>query len=893
MIAEVIERLSSVKDLEDLRSQLSVAGNAEKTFIAVCGGTGCRASGSSLLADELSKELAANGLDSEYEVRLTGCLGFCEHGPLVIVNPDQTFYQLVEQSDISQIVKDTLMNGHMVERLLYKEPKTQELVAKEHDINFYKKQQRVVLKMNGIVDPTKIEHYIQNGGYRAVSKILGLMSPEDVIEEVEKSGLRGRGGAGFPTGTKWKYCRSYDSDKKYLICNADEGDPGAFMDRSVLEGNPQSVIEGMIIAAYAVGADEGFVYVRAEYPLAIKHLELALKQAEQLGLLGENILGSEFSFKIKIKQGVGAFVCGEETALMASIEGYRGMPRLRPPYPAESGLWGKPTVINNVESLSNIAHIINNGWQWYSSMGTEKSKGTKIFSLAGKVNNTGLIEVPFGISLKEIINDIGGGISGGKKFKAVQMGGPSGGCIPATDLNISMDYESLTAAGAMVGSGGIIVMDESTCMVDIARFFLSFTQDESCGKCAPCRIGTKRMLEILTKITRGNGKLEDIALLKELAEAVKKTSLCGLGQTAPNPVLSTLKYFENEYIAHIEEKRCPACICESMFKAPCNHACPAQVDVTGYVSLIGHGKVYEAMQVHLERNPFPSVCAYVCPHPCEPRCRRGDLDKPIAIKDLKRFMVENAGDAKVGEQMPDSGFKIAIVGGGAAGLTAAYHLKLSGHEVKIIEALDKVGGQMFGIQDVRLPKESVKRDIERILDLGVELELNKALGRDFSIDDLKARGYNAVFIAIGAKRPVKFMPLDEQGNSLGLIDIPGIDRDDKQKLIVNKDLSTNIEGVFAGGDSVLGPSKVVDCVGQGQLAAFSIDAYLRGESPRLKLLQNRESDRFVEVLPEDVSDRQEPPQIIDASTGLKSTGILGLEQAIQESKRCLRCELQK
>lgn len=893
MLTDVIERLESVEDLERYRDGLFNSKSKEANFIAVCGGTGCRASGSAELAETLKNELAANNLDSNIQVRLTGCLGFCEHGPLVVINPDKTFYQLVEESDISDIIKETLLNGKTVDRLLYSEPKTGEHIACEDDINFYKKQQRVVLKMNGIVDPTDINHYIENGGFKAIGSVLSGMTPEQVIETIEKSGLRGRGGAGFPTGTKWKLCRQQESDKKYIICNADEGDPGAFMDRSVLEGNPQSVIEGMLLGAYAIGADEGYVYVRAEYPLAIKHLEIALKQAEEMGLLGKNILGSSFSFKIKIKQGVGAFVCGEETALMASIEGYRGMPRLRPPYPVQSGLWGKPTVINNVESLSNIAHIINNGADWYSSLGTESSKGTKIFSLAGKVNNTGLIEVPFGITLKEIINDIGGGIPGGKKFKAVQMGGPSGGCIPASNMDISMDYESLTKAGAMVGSGGIIVMDESTCMVDIARFFLSFTQDESCGKCVPCRIGTKRMLEILTKITRGEGDPEDIPLLKELATAVKQSSLCGLGQTAPNPVLSTLNYFEDEYIAHIKDKHCPACICESMFKAPCNHACPAEVDVTGYVSLLGHGKVYEALEAHLERNPFPSVCAYVCKNPCEPRCRRGDLDKPVAIRHLKRFMVENAGDVKLEEPMPDTGFKIAVVGGGPAGLTAAYHLRLSGHSVTIYEALDTIGGQLYGIQDVRLPKDAVKKDIDKVLSLGIKTETNKALGRDFTIDTLKEQGYNAIFIAIGAKRPEKFMPFDEDGNSLSLIDIPGIDRDERQRLLPNKDLTTSIEGVFVGGDSVLGPATVVEAVGQGQKAAFNIDMYLRGDSPRKRLIENRENDRFVEVLAEDNADRQEPPQIIDAANGKKLTGVLTLEQAVIESKRCLRCELQK
>lgn len=892
MVVKTIS-LNSIKELEDLREQLISKKNKDKKIVSVCGGTGCRTAGSIELAEELDKEIKAKKLSSEVEAKLTGCLGFCEHGPLMVMQSDKTFYQMVSSSDVPEIVEKTVIEGKPIERLLYVEPKTKEVTAKEHDINFYKKQQRIILKMNGIVDPAKINDYIENGGYKALQKILGSVFPEQVIDEIESSGLRGRGGGGFPTGTKWKFCRQQNSEKKYVICNADEGDPGAFMDRSIIEGNPQSLIEGMLIAAYAIGSDEGFVYIRAEYPLAIKHLQTAIAQAEELGLLGNNILGSNFSFKIKIKQGIGAFVCGEETALIASIEGHRGMPRLRPPYPVESGLWGKPTVINNVETLSNIPHIISRGAKWYSSMGTQNSKGSKIFSLTGKVNNTGLIEVPFGITLKEIVNDIGGGTFTGKRLKAVQIGGPSGGCIPASKMDLPVDYESLIEAGSMVGSGGIIVLDESTCMVDIARFFLSFTQDESCGKCVPCRVGTKRMLEILTRITQGEGKPQDIPLLKELALTVKKTSLCGLGQTAPNPVLSTLQYFENEYISHIENKHCPACICESMFKAPCNHACPAEVDVTGYVSLIGHGKAKEALEAHMERNPFPSACAYACPHPCEPRCRRGDLDKPIAIRHLKRFMVEHGGDIRIEEPMPDSGFRVAVIGSGPAGLAAAYHLRLSGHYVKIFEAQDKIGGQMLNIQDVRLPKNAVQKDINRILSLGIECQTNMALGRDIALEDLKQQGFNAIFIAIGAKRNPKFMPLDKNGNSLSLIDIPGIERNEKGRFYSNKDLSTDIEGVFIGGDAALGPATIVEAAGHGQKAAFAIDNYLRGDSPRKRLIENREKDRHLEVLQEDKPQRQEPLEIIDPETGRKTIGVLELEQAIIEAKRCLRCELQK
>ena len=544
-----------------------------RAHVLICGGTGCKSAGSKEVQLAFSRAIEAKGLSDEVMVVETGCHGFCEHGPLVIVYPEGTFYCQVKAEDVEEIVESHLFKGRIVERLLYHEPLTHESIPNYSEINFYKKQHRLVLENCGAINPEQIEEYIAVGGYEALAKAVTTMSPEDVIEEIKKSGLRGRGGGGFSTGMKWQFAKASVSDKKYVICNADEGDPGAFMDRSVLEGDPHKILEGMAVCGYAIGADEGYIYVRAEYPLAIKRLRIAIEQAEAMGLLGENIFGSGFSFKLHIKEGAGAFVCGEETALMASIEGKRGMPRPRPPFPAVAGLWGKPTNINNVETFGNVAAIITNGANWYAGFGTEKSKGTKVFALTGKINNTGLAEVPMGITMREIIYDIGGGINGGKKFKAVQIGGPSGGCLPESMLDLSIDYDSLTAAGAMMGSGGLVVMDEDTCMVDVAKFFLNFTQSESCGKCTPCREGTKRMLEVLTRITEGQGREGDIELLEELARNIKETALCGLGQTAPNPVLSTLKYFRHEYEAHIKEKRCPAGACEKLANYEITDAC--------------------------------------------------------------------------------------------------------------------------------------------------------------------------------------------------------------------------------------------------------------------------------------------------------------------------------
>ncbi len=565
-----------------------------RAHVLVCGGTGCTASGSGELLKRFEEKLKEHGLEKEIKMVRTGCFGLCEAGPVVIVYPEGTFYSRVKAEDVDEIVSEHLLKGRKVQHLVYVDHATQEssVTKSLEEIGFYKKQKRLALRNCGVIDPENIDEYIAFDGYKALGKVLTEMTREQVIDEVIKSGLRGRGGAGFSTGMKWKFTYQSQADQKYVACNADEGDPGAFMDRSVLEGDPHSVIEAMAIAGYAIGASEGYIYVRAEYPIAVKRLAIAIDQAREYGLLGKNIFDTDFSFDLHIRLGAGAFVCGEETALMASVEGKRGEPRPRPPFPAVKGIFGKPTNLNNVETYANIPQIILNGADWFSSIGTEKSKGTKVFALGGKINNTGLVEVPMGTPLREIIYDIGGGIPGGKQYKAVQTGGPSGGCIPSEHLDISIEYDTLTAIGSMMGSGGMIVLDEDDCMVDIARYFLDFTVDESCGKCTPCRIGTKRMLEILERIVEGKGEMEDIDKLETLARNIKATALCGLGQSAPNPILSTLKYFRSEYEAHIKEKRCPAHHCQALLSfvitdkcrgcTLCAKVCPAGA-ITGEV----------------------------------------------------------------------------------------------------------------------------------------------------------------------------------------------------------------------------------------------------------------------------------------------------------------------
>ena len=579
-----MQRLASIDKLYEFQKRLKQETDPQRLRVRICM-TGCRAFGAVEVCNAFKQSIAEKGLQDKVDIIETGCHGFCARAPVAAIDPYGFFYQQIAPRDVPHIVEETLIKGKPVDKYIYQHPPTAELIPLEKDVPFYREQMKIVLRNCGQIDPTRMQDYITRDGYLAIARVLSSMTPEDVIAEVQRSGLRGRGGAGFPTGNKWTFARKAAGDKKYLVCNADEGDPGAFMDRAVLEGDPHTVLEGMLIAAYAIGAQEGYIYVRAEYPIAVNHIKKAAADARSLGLLGEKILGTDFSFDVKIKEGAGAFVCGEETALIASIEGRRGMPRTRPPFPAVSGLWGKPTNINNVETFANVPPIIHRGSEWYASLGTEKSKGTKIFALAGKINNTGLVEVPMGITLEQIIFNVGGGIPGNKKFKAAQTGGPSGGCIPATLLNLPIDYDSLTAAGAIMGSGGLIIMDENTCMVDLAKFFLTFTQSESCGRCVPCRLGTKRMLETLQRITEGAGEVSDLEALKDLGVIIKDASLCGLGQTAPNPVLTTIRYFEDEYRAHIEEKRCPAGVCKALIRYEideqtctgcglCRRACP-------------------------------------------------------------------------------------------------------------------------------------------------------------------------------------------------------------------------------------------------------------------------------------------------------------------------------
>lgn len=557
--------ITSKEDLIKLRQSIIKQIDPSIPTIILCGGTGCIALGSQKVYEAFEAEIKRLKLQKKIALKRTGCHGFCERGPILVIFPQEIFYQRIKPTDVPQIVKETILENKIIEKLLYINPKTGERVVKESDVPFYKHQKRLVFRHNGKIDPVNIHDYIRYDGYEALAKVVNEMSPEQLIAEVKKSGLRGRGGAGFPTGLKWEFARKSPVKERYIICNGDEGDPGAFMDRSVMEGDPYAVLEGLTISGYALGAQKGYIYVRAEYPLAVKNLTLAIKTATEMGLLGKNIMGSGFDFNIIIKQGAGAFVCGEETALIASIEGRRGMPKPRPPFPAEAGLWNKPTIINNVETLVNLPLIIIKGADWYAGIGTQGSKGTKIFALAGKINNTGLVEVPMGTTLKQIIEDIGGGIPKGKKFKAVQMGGPSGGCLPAKYLDTPIDYESIKEAGAIMGSGGMIVLANDNCMVDIARYFLDFVQKESCGKCVPCRIGTKRMLEIVTRFTQGQAQPGDIEKLKHVAKVIQDSSLCGLGQTAPNPALSTMRYFRDEYESHSKDKFCAAGVCIGLF----------------------------------------------------------------------------------------------------------------------------------------------------------------------------------------------------------------------------------------------------------------------------------------------------------------------------------------
>jgi NADH-quinone oxidoreductase subunit F len=762
-----MEKILSIGEFEWYRNKICAFEDVGKTHIDVCM-TGCRAYGAAELRDALEEEVKKQGLSSQVEIRSTGCHGICAKAPVMYIDPLGVQYQEVNPEDAAEIVDLTLKKNQLIDHLAYRDDLTGNPIYYRSQIPFYKKQVKRVLANCGRIDPTRIDHYIANGGYQAIVKALSRMTPAQVIDEVTAAKLRGRGGAGFPTGVKWKFASQAEGNPKYIICNADEGDPGAFMDRAVLEGDPHAVIEGMLIGAYAIGAEYGYIYVREEYPIAVEHLKHALEQMKELGLLGENILGCGFNFDIFLKMGAGAFVCGEETALMASIEGGRGMPRARPPFPAQAGLNGKPTNINNVETWANIPLIIKNGVEWYTQVGTDKSKGTKIFSLAGKVNNTGLVEVPIGAAIRDVVFDIGGGIPKGRQFKAVQMGGPSGGCVPTQYLNLSIDYDTLQRIGAIMGSGGMVVMDENNCMVEIARFFLSFTQSESCGKCAPCRLGTTQLLEILTRITQGRGRIEDIQTIRDLGETIIASSLCGLGQTAPKPALSTLKYFLKEYEDHILEHRCTGATCDAMVISACQHACPAGIDVPNYVAAIAANKYEKAVDIIRERNPFPAVCGRICIHPCELKCRRGELDEPVAIRSLKRFASDWYFD-HIGN--PEEPFpvtkdqKVAVVGAGPAGLTCAYFLAKMGYRVTVYESQSVAGGMLgITIPEFRLPSAVIQEEVAYIESCGVEIRCNSPIDAQHTVNDLLEEGYHSVFIGAGAQASKRInIPGEEEG----------------------------------------------------------------------------------------------------------------------------------
>ncbi|OGU54942.1 MAG: hypothetical protein A2V66_02190 [Ignavibacteria bacterium RBG_13_36_8] len=774
-------------------------------MLVVSAGTCGQASGANDVIRMIKREILERGLQEQVGLRITGCHGYCEVEPFILIEPGQHLYPKLKIKDVPRII-ESAMSGKIDKELIYKEARGQKSYYSQNDIPFFKKQIRAVLGSNQKLDPIRIIDYIEQGGYSALEKVITNHDPQWIINEIKESGIRGRGGAGFPTGKKWELARivSNGSTQKYIVCNADEGDPGAYMDRSLLEGNPHSIIEGMLIAGIAIGASQGIVYVRGEYPLAIKHILIAIRQAQDLGILGKNILQSSIDFDIQIVRGAGAFVCGEETALIRSIEGNTGEPRQRPPYPIEKGIWGKPTCINNVETLANIPVIINKGGKEYAKIGVPGNTGTKIFSLVGKIKNTGLVEVPLGIKIGEVVYDIGGGPVGKAKIKAVQTGGPSGGCIPASMFDLSIDYDSLTKAGSIMGSGGMIVMDENTCMVDVAKYFMKFLTEESCGKCFTCRKGTQRMHELLDNITKGKAKIEDLDLLEELAHVVKDTTMCGLGQSAPNPVLSTLRYFHHEYERHIIDKRCDAFVCKELVGAPCQSTCPLGTEAWRYTAYIAQGKYEEAYTVIREANPFPSVCSRVCDHPCEERCKAGTSGgDPIAIRALKRFVTDRIDPLTyIPDRTTWQGGKqphVAIVGSGPAGFTAAHYLSLRGCKVTIFEAENKYGGMLnCAIPSYRLPREVLQREIDSLIDKNITVKCNTALGKDFSIDGLFNDNYSAVLLALGAH---KSRPLNlENENVEGIF--PSIEF--LKSFNLNSDMQAKGRvGVIGGGNSAI------------------------------------------------------------------------------------------
>ncbi len=815
---------AKAKGAQELASLLASfrRDTVEKPVVFVGAGTCGLGAGAGKTLAAIKDFLAQRKLNAD--VVEVGCNGMCSDEPIVdiqIPGRARVSFGSIVADKVPQLLDAMLLQNRVLEGSVLGQYRTGSAKSwngvpylDEHP--FLARQVRVVLASSGIIDPSNIYEYIARGGYSSIAKVLRTMTPEAVCDLIEASGLRGRGGGGFLTGRKWKFARKAVADQKYLICNADEGDPGAFMDRAVAESDPHRLLEGMLIAAYAIGATKAYIYIRAEYPLAIKHLNEAFDQAAACGLIGYNILNSGVDLSIKMKMGAGAFVCGEETALIHSIEGKRGMPRPRPPFPAVQGLFGKPTVINNVETLANLPVILDRGAEWYAAMGTGGSKGTKVFALSGMVRRTGLVEIPMGTSLREVVFDIGGGIPNNKKCKAVQIGGPSGGCVPLAHMDLPTDYEELKKFGTIMGSGGLVVVDESTCMVDFAKYFMEFIQNESCGKCIPCREGTKRMLEILEAITRPRHKESDldalvrvqgIMQLKKLAETIKATSLCGLGQSAPNPVLSTLQWFRDEYEAHVFERRCPSGSCKELVGAPCQNGCPVGTEVWRYVAHIARGEYTDAYRVIREANPFPSACARVCHHPCEKVCRAGATGgEPIAIRNLKRFVVDTVKTPEAVPVLParPDAAKIAVIGAGPAGLTAANALSVLGHRVSVFERESQAGGMlMAAIPEYRLPREGLRREIASLINSNIQVNFGKALGRDFTIDKLFADGFKAVFIATGSHSSKK---LDVPGEDVEGI-IPGI-QFLKAYNLEGKSLARGKVGIVGGGNSAMDAARV-------------------------------------------------------------------------------------
>ena len=847
--------IKKIADLEAIKADFLKNQENYKYQVLVCSGTGCQSANCLDVKNAIDEEIKAQGIAKEVKVYQAGCMGICALGPLVLVLPDNTFYTELNPKKAREIVKKHLVNNTIIEEYTYFDKVSSKYIPKMDEIDFFKFQSKIVSDLCGLIDIFDIEDYISHDGYFAAAKAITGMNQEAIIKEIEISGLRGRGGAGFPTGTKLRAGYSQENYVKYMICNADEGDPGAFMDRSFIEGIPHSVIEGMMISAYAIGAKQGYVYIRAEYPIAIERLEMAIEQAREYGLLGKRLFGTDYSFDLEIRIGAGAFVCGEETALIASIEGKRGEPKQKPPFPFQKGLFGYPTIINNVETLANIPNIIRKGGAWYASFGLKEATGTKMFALAGDVINTGIIEVPIGTPLGTIIFDIGGGIPNKKEFKAAQIGGPSGGCITKDNLNVPADYESLNKIGAIMGSGGLIVMNEDTCMVDTARYFMEFIRDESCGKCVPCRIGTKRMLEILENITEGKGQPGDIELLMEIAETVKHSAICGLGQTASNPVLSLINNFRHEFEEHINKKHCRAGVCKSLFTSPCENTCPANVNVTGYISLIAAGRFRDAYNLVMQENPFPAVCGRICTRPCESKCRRGGVDEPVAIRNLKRFAADyafkNELPYKVQLTYDKKGKRVAIIGAGATGLTCAYYLVNIGYDVDVYESLNIAGGVLaFGIPNFRLPEAILQHEIDLIVKSGVNIHFNTEVGKDVDFNFLRDE-YDALYIAAGTQYPVK-------------VNIEG------------EDLNGVIHGINFLKDINLGKDiklhGTVAIIGGGNTAIDSARSAIRIGADRVIVVYRRNHDAMPAFIEEIEEALEEGIEIMDLTVPLKFIG---------------------